>query len=560
MNTQPDSPAAIAPPPPTIAQRLGHAALLSTTAMPAINVENPNINKMALYICENLPQHLIFRREDQFLTVKQLATQNAHGVYPIQTREMTARRLCSYLGDHLIFQKGNGDKAKRVSLSKELAEKILASDTWYDRAPELELILPVRLPMWTTGADGKRTVTLAPVGYDPKSHIYTAETLNYTTGAPRFTPQQLVNTWNKLMHTFPWGAESDAEASQVWRAGADVIQGACPSTNRSACACLALMLGQYCRLLIDDLMPIGIFNANQQGSGKSLLAWLCVAPVWGMAAGTAAPKNDEEMIKAINAALISRQPYHMLDDIPVLNNNTLNMVATSNEVAGRKLGGLEMFTARNHMQIFATGNSIGTSADVERRSLICDLFLATSALERNFKTPLTKKALAMPAWRADLLRFMHSMVMNWADAGCPQHVNGSAKPTFESFAAIVGSVIVHNGFANPFAPRKYQGAGGDLIGRSIKRLLAHIVSNVMQDRTTETFPIRKIVEISDAIELTQTITAGKSPLHSMGKRLEHYRGHILTDEQGRPFEFGRREESGQSCYTFTRLDIQATQQ
>lgn len=541
--------------PPTIAQRLGHAALLSTTAMSAINVDDPNINHIARAIAENMPPYLIFRRDEQYLTVRQATMQNQAGIYPIQPREMTARRLCSFLGDYLIFQKGTGDKAKRVSLSKELAEKILASDTWYDRAAELELILPVRLPVWGETVNGRRSVTLAPVGYDPQRQTYTAETLNYTTGTTRYKPAQLVATWNRLMHTFPWGPENKQEQEQVWRCNGETIQGPCPSTNRSACACLALMLGQYCRLLVDDLMPIGIFNANQQGSGKSLLAWLCIAPVWGMAAGTAAPKNDEEMIKAINAALLTRAPYHMLDDIPVLANNTLNMVATSNEVAGRRLGGLDTFTAKNHMQIFATGNDLNCSPDVERRSLICDLFLATSALERSFKTTLTRKSLAQPGWRADLLRFMCSMVMNWSDAGCPSLVPGSSKPTFESFASVIGSIMVHNGFLSPFTRRQYVGSGGDLIGRSILRLLAHIVSENMGTVRSETYSIRKIVEISDAMELTQTITGGKSPHHSMGKRLEAYRGKILTDEQGLRFEFGKREESGQSCYTFTRIDL-----
>ena len=115
--------------PPTIAQRLGHAALLSTTAMSAINVDDPNINHIARAIAENMPPYLIFRRDEQYLTVRQATMQNQAGIYPIQPREMTARRLCSFLGDYLIFQKGTGDKAKRVSLSKELAEKILASDT-----------------------------------------------------------------------------------------------------------------------------------------------------------------------------------------------------------------------------------------------------------------------------------------------------------------------------------------------------------------------------------------------------------------------------------------------
>ena len=541
---------------PTLAQRLGHTPLLSDVGKPAIDVNNPNMLAIARAVVENLPPNRIFRRELDYWTVTQSARQNQLGLYPASIKKMTPGRLRTWLCDFLIFQKGSNDKAKAVQLTKQIAEAVMDSDPWYDAMPELETVIPVRLPIWgAPTADGKRTIDLAPTGYNPETLTYTTETLNYTAKSPQYTPAQCRAAWNNLMSSFPWGAESDHENKQVWKSHSGTVhQGPQPATNRSACCCLALMLGQYCRLLIDDIMPIGIFNANQRGSGKSLLAWLCVAPVWGMAAGTPDCKNEDEANKALQAALLSRLPYYMLDDIPVLSSGTINMIATSNEVAGRRLGGLEMFTAKNHMQIFATGNNIGTSADVERRALICDLFLATDAVKRKFTTPLNKKALAKPAWRADLLRLMWAMVKNWNDAGCPTLVAGSDKPTFETFTEIIGSIMVHNGFLSPFRERQYSGSGGDLIGRTVMRLLAHIASNVMQpDTTAETFKLAQIVEIAEANDWLQTITGGKAAAHSMGKRLEHLRGMKLYDENGNPFEFGKREAAGQSSYTFTRI-------
>lgn len=543
-------------PAPTLAQRLGHTPMHAETGKPAIDIADPNLYTVARAITENIPAHLIFRRGGKFVTVKQNTRQDGLGLYTVDVKEMTPSRMRTYLCEFLTFTKGTGDKAKATQMPKQIAEAVLTSDPWYDSTEELETVIPVRLPIWgEPKEDGTRTIELAKPGYNPATLTYTAETMNYTTEARQYTPATCRAAWDKLMCTFPWGAEDKNEANLLWkRHDGEIMSGPQPSQNRSACCCLALMLGQYCRLLVDDVMPIGIFNANQRGSGKSLLAWLCVAPVWGMAAGTPDCKNEDDAIKAIQAALISKEPYYMLDDIPVLSSGTINMVATTNEVGGRMLGGLETFRVRNKMQIFATGNNIGTSADVERRSLICDLFMATDAVKRKFKKPLRKKDLATPGWRADLLRLMLSMVRNWADAGCPELVSGSAKPTFETYAEVVGSIMVHNGFLSPFRERSYSGAGGDLIGRTLNRLLAYIVSHIMEkDSVAETFKLSKIVEIAEANDYLQTITGGKNPNNSMGKRLESLRGMRLYDEDGNPFEFGKREGAGQSSYTFTRL-------
>lgn len=114
--------------------------------------------------------------------------------------------------------------------------------------------------------------------------------------------------------------------------------------------------------------------------------------------------------------------------------------------------------------------------------------------------------------------------------------------------------MLHNGFLSPFRERRYSGSGGDLIGRTVHRLLAHIASNVMAaDVTAETYKLAKIIEIAEANDWLQTITGGRAAAHSMGKRLESLRGMKLYDENGNPFEFGKREGAGQSSYTFTRI-------
>lgn len=554
---------------PTQAERLGTTPLLESIGKPAVNVDDPNLLQVAQAIVQNIPPNVIFRRDNDYFTVTQSPTQDETGLYSVHVTRITPGRLRTWLCNHLMFYKGTGDKAKAIQMPKQLAETLMESDPWYWAMNELETVIPVLLPVWGPVEEGKRTITLSAPGYHPETRSYIAETLNYTANTPQYKPAACRKAWDSLMHTFPWGAESTGEQLQQWTIGGPstagepgaesgkpgVNIGPRPCTNRSACCCLALMLGQYCRLLIDDVMPIGIFNANQPGSAKSLLAWICVSPVWGMASGTPDPKSEDDAIKALQAAVLDKAAYYILDDIPVLASGTINMFATSNEVSGRRLGGLETFRARNKMQIFATGNNIGTSEDIERRALICDLFLATKAIKRTFSHVLNKKIVSEPAWRADLLRLMWSMVRNWADQGCPILVDNTAKPTFENFANVVGSIMLANGFQSPFRDRQYSGSGGDLIGRTVNRLLAYIATHrIPAGSTSATFKLSEIIEIAQANDWLNTIVgAAKSAAHSMGKRLESLRAQKLFDENGLPYEFGKREGAGQSSYTFTRL-------
>ena len=137
---------------PTLGQRLGHAPLEAEIGKPAININEPNLLTIARAVCENLPTHTIFRREDKYFTVEQSTKPNALGLYPAVPLEMTPSRLRSWLYDYFVFHKGSGDKAKSVQLPKQITEAIMTSDPWYYSMDELETIMPAKdwpMPSYT---------------------------------------------------------------------------------------------------------------------------------------------------------------------------------------------------------------------------------------------------------------------------------------------------------------------------------------------------------------------------------------------------------------------------
>ena len=555
----------------TKAQMLGEQPL-DIPRLPAVNVAIPSYSDIARAIVSHLPPYSIMRKAIGYVTVEEAAPSgDAPACAPIITTTMNLDRFASWLEQFMVFTKGSGDDAKRCCPPDQVLRKVLHSDVFRHYALPLHLAFPVLLPVWDdTAPAGTRRITLATPGYDPTSQCYFVETLPYSADFKPRSPQVCHRIWCYLMHTFPWKPDSPAEEEQLWlMPGAPtndvanmteeqrarwVRKGPHPCRNRSAVCCLALMLSQFCRRLFRGMLPMGLYSANQPGSGKSLLAWLCVAPVWGMPAGSTTPGSDDEMIKKLNSAIMSGEPYYILDDIPTLASKTINMVATTPTIKDRKLGGNEQFHEPNYLQLYATGNNLTTTPDIERRSLIVDLFVAEHAVGRDFgAATLTKERACTTAWRADLLRFCLSLVMNWSEAGCPILVKGSAKSSFEDFAEVVGSILVHNGFSSPFIPRPADASSGDLIGRTMEKFLARMVGEVMHNlgETTKTFSTTELVDFARDFGYLLTLTGGKDAARSLGRKLSALRGRDFKDTQGRSFSFGKGEDAGSSFYTFS---------
>lgn len=533
----------------TAAQRLGHQPI-DQPRKPAVNIKTPSITKVAQAITTNIPPFAILRRGEDYLTVTRSPHPDKLGHYRIQSRPVTANRLCSLLENWLTFTDGSGDDAKATALNKQAAERILASDTFYAATAELDLVAEVRLPIWGPTKDGRRTVKLSEPGFNPDNGTLTIETVNFTDHFRRLDPPTIRQAYDAIMRLFPWAPERKYEDRTLWQVEPGVTHtGPQPSQNRSAAVLLALMLAQFCRLMIKRI-PMAIINGNQPGTGKSLLAWFLIAPVWGMAATAAKPATDEELIKYLNTVTQARKPFALLDDISTLASNAINMFATAPLIEGRKMGTDQLFTTVNRTQIIATGNALATTPDIERRSMIVDLFYDESATARSIPTPLAPQDLAEASMRADLLQMLWSLVLNWSDAGCPTLVDGStSKASYESFAEVVGSILLYNGFANPFTKRTITHSGGDLRGRALEALIVKL-ADMMQDES-HTYDLGDVVKSAEAHGYLEILCAGKDARKSLGRQLSRLRGRKFRDSRGTPFIFGADKDSYSSKYTFT---------
>lgn len=562
----------------TPAQMLGEDPL-EEVSLPMLNVKMP-VSALCVSVVKNMPHTPeIFRRKDTYVTVHTEMRRNRWGMKSTETftREMTISRLITYIEKFMAFRNGAEEKSPRTSLGKAKAEIIMSSDAWYNAIPELREVANVRLPIWVT-RNGKRSIELAPVGYDPETKIFTADCVPYTNSPEALdslSPEECRLFWQDCVSGYPFYIEDEedrrhaAAVESAFRTRRDAAAAAgvefteCEDhlqrvdvcRNRSACVTLAAMLGQYCRHLVDRA-PMLIVNANQPGTGKSHLAWYVLSPTWGTPPGSPCPTDDAEMSKVLTSALMEGAPFYMFDDIPSLNSSTINLFATSSTYRARLLASNKTVTLDNRCQLIATGNALTMTPDIERRSLIVDLWLGKRASERKFKEIVAKEDFAEPSKRAALLTFLAAMVHNWVKVGMPITVSGNDKPSFESFAQVVGSIMLANGFANPFRARNSELAGGDLIGRTLELLLAHLAMEIPSGRATYTFNLRHFEALAIRKGWKEILTGNKKDFgRSMGRRLIAYRNRTFPDAKGRPFIFGKGEDAGSSNYTFVRTFV-----
>lgn len=509
---------------------------------PTINLGRP-LSEIARAIVLHLPadKHALYRKGDNYITVDVNHVTDKLGNHYDIVREkiMTHNRFRSWIEQHMYFSTGPEGKEKIVSLSKQMAEAILATDELERATPVIREICPVRMPIWGRDENGMPQITLAEPGYDPETGYYTVETVKYTTsGAEKFPPEIIRQCWQNIVGLFPW---RDTRPF---------------ARNRDVAISLAVLIGQYCRNIIARL-PMIIINGNQPSTGKSLLAWLLIAPVHGIPPSTFLPADENELGKMLNSMVLEGAPFIMLDDIGSLVSRAINNFTTSPTIKGRILGGNKTFEVENNCQLVATGNGLTTTPDIERRALILDLHYSGDATKRQIAKSLEKEQFNRIQWRSDMLSFCWYALNNWLRAGRPVLVEGSEKKSFEDFAKVIGSILRINGFASPFEQRATDGLGGDLLGRALVGLIVEAANRIQpanpQDphtNLTHTYRIADLLDIADELGYTETITNTKDKAKSLGRRLANYRDREFTDTHGRLFAFGRGEIAASSIYTF----------
>lgn len=449
---------------------------------------------------------------------------------------MTAERFPSWVEDHLAFVRPKDEGTKTESIGKDLAGKILAADQFRNQLHELKGVSQVRLPVWRGDGDERR-VELAPAGFDAATGLFTLDRIPYAEDMSREEAVEVM--WTKGLKDFEFDPEGETARHRA----------------RSYAAQVAAMLGVFCHSLFPEgtPRPMIVFNANQPGSGKSLLMRMALAPVHGAPAENGKPETEPEFEKVLDAAALARKPFLVLDDCKSIHSQALNRFVTSPIHECRRMHSQSMATGAKVTQVFLNGNNLTISEDLDRRALVIDLFVAGDAAKRPFKKPITPAWLFSDATRARFLSALWHYVKAWSDAGMPTPPECS-KPSFEDWTGIVGGIVTSYGMVNPFAPRQAE-TGGDEATRALHLVIGLMVGELPAG-IPHTLKTQEILERADSENQTETIVGfgKKNPSSALGWRLKKLRGRHLLDSKHRAFEFGKRDTSAGAVYPITFIE------
>lgn len=454
----------------------------------------------------------LFRQGEAFVTVDSRTG---------ELRPMDAPRFCSWVETVAWTFKSNKDGKPAFSrMVKETAALILAADSFREHIPELRGVHVVRLPVWR-GQGADRTIELLPEGFDAETGIYSVDTV-------------------------PFDQDWSSDQARLWML--EVLSNYPFADRRSYAAHIAAMLSPFVRLLLPTgaKKPMIVYNGNQPGTGKSTLARMALFPVYGEAPARSVDRNPEELRKVLETTAIERKPFLFLDDMGDLRSRELNMFLTSGRMSARVLGQSRTMEVPIEAQVFLTGNQLDIGRELDRRTLVVDLFLPTDPLERRFAQEITDEWLLLPETRAACLAFLWSCVRRWRDAGMPRDPE-AYRPSFEAYASRVGSIVKAAEFGAPFAPRS-NALGGDEEGEAMQELLKAIAEQVETGETKEFRPVELLAIAEERGLLDAIAPHAKDPRKKVGHKLREWRGRQLRDSKGRLFEFGRRDGNRGAIY------------
>lgn len=425
-------------------------------------------------------------------------------------------------------------KGERAKLSGEQAAMLMAQFSFREQIRAIEGIHKVRVPV--IRASG-RAEWLAK-GYDAETRIFTVPLLAYPLD---WTIEKATEYLDGVFCDFPWMRGEDEDASTL-------------KGNRAYAVHLAAMVGVYCRACFPagTLKPLMAYIANQQGSGKTVLALAAIAPVFGLAASNPLPKNDDDLRKELDAAVQAFAPFLFFDDIPYLNSQHLNRFITSPRFAGRVLGSKDQFDVPAVTQIFATGNDVKGSKDIALRSMCVELFYAGDLKGRKFDKTIDEDWLSRHETRCDMLAALAALVRHWdaREGGVKAHLDGMAgMPRFARFSKLTAGVVRAACYADPLSPPLLP------MDEEVDQIQDLLIAAASKSEKDESWTREQLVNLARELELCEDLvgTAGDKDLDSasskrFGYRMRPFRGRELMDKQGRKFRFGHMRKRTGATY------------
>lgn len=186
-----------------------------------------------------------------------------------------------------------------------------------------------------------------------------------------------------------------------------------------------------------------IYNANQQRSGKTLLAKISTAPVYGAFKAQSWREDEESMVKILDSEILAASPYICFDNVRgLIASDKVEGLFTAPIWTGRILGTTTMFSAENNTTIIITGNNVNAGTDILHRCLVSDLHVEEADVQsRVIDGPILNDTwLNDPVNRRAILSALWSVVRHWDHAGRPL-AQGRTRQGFDTWGKIIGGMV-----------------------------------------------------------------------------------------------------------------------
>ena len=187
--------------------------------------------------------------------------------------------------------------------------------------------------------------------------------------------------------------------------------------------------------------PLHLIDAPTPGTGKGLLADMLTIPATGRSAEIMAEgRDDEEWRKRITAILIRAPGFILIDNVRRrVDSSALAAVLTAGHWTDRLLGQSKTVTLPVRAVWLATGNNVGLSNEMARRSVWI-------RLDARRDTPWTRTDFRHPqlgAWalehRGRLIHACLTLIQAWLAAGRP--AGTATLGSFETWATTIGGIL-----------------------------------------------------------------------------------------------------------------------
>lgn len=363
-------------------------------------------------------------------------------------------------------------EAIKGSLSKDQADLILNSDILRRRLPVIRAVHKVRMPWLDEALDerGLRRLRLLGRGYDAATGIFTAGALDFPEDVDF---QEAVNYFYGLFRTFSWRDE-----------------------NRDFAIHLAALVTMFARGLYEGKAPMFVYNANIQESGKTTLAWYATWLVHGTK-GTKPLLQDQDgkLQETLNSMALMGAPFTIFDNVDWGNTpvktELLDQWISNDEWDFRRLNTNTMVAPRLAGVTLMTGNNLKLSADLQRRSLMVDLWNPLAGADRILPLDavlIDGNFFVDPANRMRGLGALWAVLRGWDEAGRPGKA-GKLLGTFESWSRVVPAVVWHAGQAAGGRAWDCMAAGtnleiGDKKSREYRALAESVIGEFGPDEGT----------------------------------------------------------------------------